>query len=577
MGMRRTLWLLALLVLAVLLAASACGSPSPTSSPVPTARPIPTLTPIAPTATPVPSPTLTAGVPTPVSLPGRRGGALALRASTDVIDWDVYNTRNSADWRFTNLMFNGLVTQDPYNPDAIVGDLAESWTVNQAGTEYTFKLRKAVWHDGKPVTASDIVYNLDRARAENPKTPTAIAMRSIAKGMARLEAVDDLTVKVILGAPSASFLGRLGIARFVMYPSHLPFPEQKDAWVARPIASGPFKYKEYRKGERSDWLRNDSYSKQGLPYLDAVTFYIITDGASATATWRAGRIMADGGGDGASITPALDSLIKDLGFVHVVATAGRSELHLNNRPPWNNPKVREALMIGMDRKLILEAWLKGGGKTMASPVLPIDQGGRWGLPASELGKRPGFPTATDASMARAKQLLNEAGVNSADVTIRYLDAPAFAAMGGPESIAGALEKFGFKVQILLPPTAERNAILRRGDFDMSHDVRSIQFDDPLDRGGMASIITGDPDNYGKWSAPAFDRLADEQEATLDPAQRRALIFQMQNRSLDNAFTIPLLYRNSDTGALPYVKNYPKVPYSFSSRFRWEQVWLDRPG
>lgn len=161
------------------------------------------------------------------------------------------------------------------------------------------------------------------------------------------------------------------------------------------------------------------------------------------------------------------------------------------------------------------------------------------------------------------------------MTVRYIDSPTFAQQGTPETVAAALQRLGFKVDIKVLNTADSLARKGAGDFDMYHDVRSASYDDPMDRGGMSSVVTGQKENFGRWSNPIFDRLAEEQDRTLDVVKRKELVLQLQNIFLDDAFAIPMLYRDNVSGALPYVKNYPRYRFTFSPFYRIEQVWLDR--
>lgn len=153
-------------------------------------------------------------------------------------------------------------------------------------------------------------------------------------------------------------------------------------------------------------------------------------------------------------------------------------------------------MIGFNRQLVLDAWLKGDGDTRAAPVLPSDLGGQRGIPTTEMAKRPGFPTPRSEDIARARQLIQESGVNIGQFTLQHLNLEAFARVGASEAIGQALTQLGFKVNIQIPSRADLSDKLRRGDFDTHHLVRSINYDDPLDNGGMIHILTNAPSNSG---------------------------------------------------------------------------------
>ncbi len=256
-----------------------------------------------------------------------------------------------------------------------------------------------------------------------------------------------------------------------------------------------------------EYVRNDNYFRPGLPYLDGVTYTIIpfANEETAQAAFRTGKFMAVVW-DATTVQTIRQKLVDELGFVLHKATAGRSDLHLNNRPPFDDQRGRQAISMGLNRQLIVDAWLKGEGSTLASPVLPVDQGGRWGFSESQMAQRPGFPTASDTDRANAKALLGEAGVDPSSITIDYVAVQAFARAGAPESIAAALNELGFEVKINVLDRVASEQKINAGDFDIVHQVHIINIDDPLDRGGMESLIEGHPLNDGGWSTP-LDRDA----------------------------------------------------------------------
>jgi len=143
--------------------------------------------------------------------------------------------------------FNGLVYHNPVNPDEIVCDLCESWTVSPDGKTYTFRLREAQWHDGKPVTAEDIKFSLDRITE-----PGAIRVRT---GVLRTfyehqsaEVVDAKTIRVPIKFASPLFLENLASEYMKMYPKHVAqglSPEEAQQ-PGKLIGSGPWKLKEFK-------------------------------------------------------------------------------------------------------------------------------------------------------------------------------------------------------------------------------------------------------------------------------------------------------------------------------------------
>ena len=121
----------------------------------------PTSVPPTPTVTPVATPSFTWVAPSWVSQ-GKYGGTIPLTLGTDVNDWDVYKGGHTSGLKPSGPRFNQLVEYNPVNTSEIIGDLATSWEISDDGLTYTFTLYDAEWSDGVPVTASDVVFSLDR-------------------------------------------------------------------------------------------------------------------------------------------------------------------------------------------------------------------------------------------------------------------------------------------------------------------------------------------------------------------------------------------------------------------------------
>jgi ABC-type transport system substrate-binding protein len=135
--------------------------------------------------------------------------------------WDVHACGTLPDCLMpSSPQFNGLVYHNPVNPNDIVCDLCDSWTVSPDGKTYTFRLRQAQWHDGRPVTAEDIKFSLDRITE-----PGAIRVRT---GVLRTfyehqsaQVIDDQTIRVPIKFASPLFLENLASEYMKMYPKHV--------------------------------------------------------------------------------------------------------------------------------------------------------------------------------------------------------------------------------------------------------------------------------------------------------------------------------------------------------------------
>src|SRR5437867_5366795 len=182
--------------------------------------------------------------------------------------------------------------------------LAESWEMSKDRLSYTFHLKKGVkWHDGKPFTARDVAFTFysvldtkvttphrayfdalvgfpELTAKENPKRPEELAVRPI-------EVVDDHTVRFRLRYPSGSFLAVLVNPRAGIVPEHLLKGADLNTaeFNRKPVGTGPFKFVEWRRGERLVMEANDQYHA-GRPALDRLVFRIIPDSEIGRASCR---------------------------------------------------------------------------------------------------------------------------------------------------------------------------------------------------------------------------------------------------------------------------------------------------
>ncbi|MEW6142351.1 MAG: ABC transporter substrate-binding protein [Chloroflexota bacterium] len=229
---------------------SACAPITPPATP--SAKATPTPTPTKPiTASPTPS--------QPAAPQPKLGGILNTWENGEPAGFDPQRQlRKSV--MFGELVFSNLVYFDPTkrdtDPKNLVGDLAERWEISPDGKSYTFYLRSGIkWHDGKPFTADDVVYNLDKLA--DPK-------RSLQAGVfpayQKSEKVNDLTVKVTLSRPQPSFLANLagGYSVFVA-------PKAGDNYQSTDflIGTGPFMFKSRTPGSNLSFVKNPNYFKKG--------------------------------------------------------------------------------------------------------------------------------------------------------------------------------------------------------------------------------------------------------------------------------------------------------------------------
>ncbi len=471
--------------------------------------------------------------------------------------------------------FNNLVMFDPGNPlerpDTIVGDLAESWTWRDGHRSLLFSLRAGVrWHDGQPFSARDVKYTFDLLR-EAPDATVRLRINPRKEWYDNVEAIDapdPASVIFRLKRPQPSLLMLLASGYSPVYPAHLPPAVLR----TRCVGTGPFRLKEWRKGEFVEYVRNPDYFVRGRPYLDGLRYIVITDRGTRFAALQAGRLDVAFPGEGsktlaAQLTAAVPSMV-----IREVATKVNDNLLMNvKRPPFDNVKVRRAISYAIDRRAYASAVHRGGAQIGAA--LPPRPQGAWGLLEPELRGLPGYGSAAE-DRATARRLLAEAGygpgkplrVEMATRAIAlYVDAASF--------VIGALKQVGVEATLRQIETAQWHPIVTRREFLFGTNLTGIGTDDP-DAVLFENYACGSPRNYSDYCDQDVTRLMDRQSQEGDPAKRRALVGQIQRRLEEDAPRPVLAWRLDYFAHWSHVKNL--VPHhSVYNWSRMQDVWLDR--
>lgn len=405
-------------------------------------------------------------------------------------------------------LFEGL-TQ--FAPDgSIQPALAESWDVEEAGKVYVFHLKEGVtFHDGAEFTAEDVVFSLDRARAEDSTN----AQKVLFEGIESVEAVDPTTVKVTLAAPDGNFPFKMAWGDAVMVDE-----ASADDLAIKPIGTGPFKFDQWVQGDRVILSGYADYWGE-KPALTGATFRFIGDPTAAFAAMMAEDI------DAFPRFPALETLPQleaDPRFNVINGTTeGETILAMNNnKPPLDNIKVRQAIAHAINREDIINGAMFGYGTAIGSHFAP---------------HHPDYVDLTGQSAYdpdAAKALLQESGVGP--VKLRLALPPTPYARRGGEIIAAELREVGIETEVTNMEWAQwLESVFKGGDFDLT----VISHTEPLD----IDIYTRD-DYYFHYAKPEFVALMDKLQSTLDPAARSELYKQAQKMIADdyvNAFLFQL--------------------------------------
>jgi peptide/nickel transport system substrate-binding protein len=322
-------------------------------------------------------------------------GILRVALGTTLSQLDPAKTTIGDEYVYVHLVFNGLSRIDP--DMTAKPDLAESWTASDDLKTWTFKLRPGVkFHHGRLLDAEDVVATMKRILdpATGSRARTSLSM------VDNVTAVDAGTVKFDLNIPYAGFADIFADRQLRIVPK-----DRLDELSTHPIGTGPFMFKSWSPGDRLELVKHPDYFEKGLPKLDGVTLRIVPESAARMAALESDAVDIVW-----SMPYETVETLKNNPKVRIdsVSTPTWDGVILNNeRPPFNDVRVRQALALTIDKAAIVELALFGQGEPTFSPIPP---------------SHPYFNRSlkfNPPDVAKAKRLLAEAGYpNGFDVAMQ---------------------------------------------------------------------------------------------------------------------------------------------------------------
>jgi peptide/nickel transport system substrate-binding protein len=475
--------------------------------------------------------------------------------------------------------FNGLVYHNPVNPDEIVCDLCDSWTVSPEGTTYTFRLRPAQWHDGRPVTAEDIKFSLDRI-----VEPGAIRVRT---GVFRTfydhqsaQVLDDKTIRVPIKFASPLFLENLASEYMKMYPKHVAqglSPEEAQQ-PGKLIGSGPWKLKEFKPHIAIEYVRNPRYFKQGLPFFDGMSFSIIRDYNRRLAAMQVGQAQTTEGptigGYGNEDPERLQRETKGKLRAIYIPEAVQTYLVLHmNKPPFNDPRVRRAVFLAIDRQeltKIVRCAEPYGCFGAVGTFLP-NKGGQIVESPEDLAQVQGWRQPKDQDIAEAKALMAAAGY--ANGVKAMLNLATGAAVRSGEVLAEQLrQSLGIEFTIEAVDRATTVDRIIRGTHHASLDSSGVIILDPADYLNQHFLVIGGQKNPDRWSHPRLTEIIEAQARESEPIKRLSLFKEaVEILRQGESHMVPLSWGYSG-GLMDYRLQNFHVPGSEQIVKHFEHIW-----
>ncbi|WP_200959436.1 ABC transporter substrate-binding protein [Rhizobium sp. Root1203] len=405
-------------------------------------------------------------------------------------------------------VFEGLVMVD--EAGKVQPQLARSWEISPDGLTYTFKLQTGVtFHDGEAFDSASAKFALDRARGADSVNPQKRFFASIAS----IDTPDPETLVLHLSAPTGSLLYWLGWPASVMVA-----PNSAAGDKTKPIGTGPFKFVSWAKGDKVELERNlDYWNKRASVKLDRVTFRFIADPQAQAAALKSGDVDAIPEFAAPELMSSFDGdpkLLAKIGNTELKVVAGMN----NDRKPFDDKRVRQALMMAIDRKTVVDGAWSGLGTPIGSHYTPND---------------PGYLDLTGKlayDPAKAKALLAEAGYpNGFSFTIK---SPQMAyAPRSAQVMQAMLAEIGVTMNI--EPTEFPAKWVQDVMKDRAYEMTIVAHAEPMD----IDIYSRDP-YYFNYRNPAFNDLMKKVQETSDPAAQAKLYGEAQSILAED---VPALY------------------------------------
>jgi len=469
-------------------------------------------------------------------------------------------TQDSTSASYIVEIFSGLVT---LNQDLkVVPDIADSWELSDDDTTYTFHLRHdAKFHDGKPVTAQDFKYSIERAC--DPATGSVVAdayLGDIVGARARLRGeadevsgvlvVDDHTLEITIDSPKAYFLSKLTYpTAFVVDQENVEGPAQP--WTDMPNGTGPFRLAEYQSDFRIVLERNEAYYGTPKPALEQVNFMLAV--GSPMTMYETGEL------DAVSVYPAdiervsdpSNPLSKELSTTPVLSLF---YIGFNvQKPPFDDQKVRQAFNYAIDKDKYVEVVLKKM-QAQAKGILPP------GMPGYNENLK-GYPYDPE----KARQLITESQYGDASklpqITLN-ISGGGGAADKQVQAIADMYKQnLGVDIAVQQTDWATYLWDLRAHRYQMFGLTAGWIADYPDPQDFLDILFHSESrNNDTRYSNPEVDSLLEEAQGEQDFEKRMELYQQAEQIIMDDAPIVPLTHDADYWLTKPYVEGmiYPPV-------------------
>ncbi|HJO95866.1 MAG TPA: peptide ABC transporter substrate-binding protein [Victivallales bacterium] len=495
---------------------------------------------------------------------GNKKGILYLGNGSEPQDLDPQTVTGIPELRIVSALFEGLLCENPKTLEPEPG-VAKSWTIGKKGLVYTFFLRKnAEWSDGTPLTAEDFVFSYKRMLSPSLAAQNAYMLYCIKnaerfnKGEINdfsdvgIKAVSGHVLQITLNKPIPYFLSL--ITHMAWFPidkknieKYGDITQRGTKWTlpGNLIGNGPFKLKKWNINKSITVVKNKNYWDAKNVKLNEIVFYPFNDAQTEERAFRSGQLHV-------TYTVPTSKIgvyeKKNPGIIKITPYLGTYYLIFNvNKKPYNNPLLRKALSLAVNRVNLAKYVVKGGRIPAASFTPPNTAGYT-------------ADTKLDFNVQKAKYLLTEAGYPDGE-GLPVIELTYSSSVRNRRIVEAIQEMWAknlnVKTSIINKEWKVYLDSFRTRDFSIATASWIGDYNDP---GTFLDLwVTGAGNNRARWSNKEYDKLIEDASDTPNRKLRNNFFNKAEKILINQTPIIPLFYYTSLALIKPEVKGwYPNI-------------------
>lgn len=503
----------------------------------------------------------------------KRGGTLRYGILSASAHFDVHQSGTVANIGPQSPMYDTLIRRSPKDGQTIIPDLAQRWEISPDGKKYTFYLRKGVkFHDGAELTAEDVKATYERI--VRPPKGVVIPRTPLFSTVGDIVVLDPQRIEFRLSEarPKAYMLGAFASGwNIIVRKKTLEDNQGNLRQVMNYPGTGPFKH--VSRQDKEVWIqeRNPNYWNKGLPLLDRLEIYHLPPfSPELGSAFLSGKIDYARLLDPVSWRRAKEMPgVTAAAFNQSVIQAFWTNMQKNKA--LADARVRRAIHLAMDRHALVDVVKDTAPMQVGGFVYPFHE---MSTPRAELEKRLGYQKDVKPAVQEARRLMKEAGyaggLRNLDFVVRDL---ATFKLWAVAIQAMLKEHLNIETNLRVVQTSVWFEEAQAGNFDLAISAIVSTLMDPSD---IFSAWYGKdgPQNYSRWTNPAFHDLASQVDRELDDAKRKTLVRRAEDLLESDPPLIPVAYEQIYDAWYNRVHGQnPSTYFGIYDVVRWDNVWL----